>query len=165
MAKIKIRVRAKPPFLRLRPGLDIDRSRHRPVIGCYRSNSYLNLSHENGYVGLSTLAAATGNHICYDTTTISGMNTFTTCTSSIRYKENLTAVGDVSGLLTQTVYNFKWKNKNETGTGLIAEFLNKTNPECVEYYHGNISGINYDCVTAELLEIVKQKDLQNEVSL
>ena len=57
-AKI-IGVRAIPPFLRLKPVLDIDQSRHRPVIGCYKYNSYLNLSHENGNACTGTIASDT----------------------------------------------------------------------------------------------------------
>ena len=39
-----IRVRARPPFPCLMPGLDINRSRHRPFIIYHRSEYYLNLS-------------------------------------------------------------------------------------------------------------------------
>ena len=43
----KIRVRARPPFLYLRPGLGINRSRHRPIMLYNRYNKYLNLLLEN----------------------------------------------------------------------------------------------------------------------
>ena len=41
-----IGVRARPPFPCLRPGLDINRSRHRPVIASYKHSPYINLSHK-----------------------------------------------------------------------------------------------------------------------
>jgi len=52
MAEIEIiGVRARPPFPCLRPGLDIDRSRHRPVIKRINMSIYLNLSHKIGNFG------------------------------------------------------------------------------------------------------------------
>lgn len=55
MAEIEIiGVRARPPFPCLRPGLDINRSRHRPVIASYKHSPYINLSLERCNVGIGT---------------------------------------------------------------------------------------------------------------
>ena len=49
MAEINmIRVRAKPPFLRLRPGLSINQSQHRPFTTAIRIIYYKNLSLQKG---------------------------------------------------------------------------------------------------------------------
>jgi len=55
MAKKIIRVRAEPPFLHLRPGLDINRSRRRPFTLCNMPGLYKKLSAGNDIQGWLSL--------------------------------------------------------------------------------------------------------------
>ncbi|GEM_PF-1308688 len=102
MAEIEIiGVRARPPFPCLRPGLDIDRSRHRPVIKRINMSIYLNLSHkignfgnaigESGYQMEQSLLIIKNGNVCLDD------NAGTACSSRTIPMGAMEADGAVTG--------------------------------------------------------------------
>ncbi|MBI3051832.1 tail fiber domain-containing protein [Candidatus Woesearchaeota archaeon] len=112
-----------------------------------------------GKVAVYSLAAATANTLCYDTTTVNGMNTLSTCSSSRRYKEDIKPlIVDKSKVFQLQPVSFKWKGRNESGVGLIAEDVEPVIPEIVGYYDGRIESVEYKLLTVYLLDIVKKQD-------
>ncbi|MBI2971438.1 MAG: tail fiber domain-containing protein [Candidatus Aenigmarchaeota archaeon] len=113
----------------------------------------------NRKAAVNTLAGAAGNSLCYDTTTVSGMNTFATCSSSRRYKENIEPLSvDKDKVFQLQPVSFKWKNRNESSVGLIAEDVEPVIPELVGYYNGQIESVEYKLLTVYLLDIAKEQD-------
>jgi hypothetical protein len=120
------------------------------------------LVNSSGNVALRTLAGASDTHVCYDTTTISGLNTLSTCSSSLRYKEevqDLSLTYDKDKLYSLRPVTFKWKNRQTRGVGFIAEEVAPVFPDMVFYdREGQIEGINYDQFSAYLLLGLKELD-------
>jgi hypothetical protein len=108
-----------------------------------------------GNVGIGTLAAATGNHLCYDTTSISGMNTFATCSSLRKLKTNIKPFAITSDLLKLNPVSFTDKASKENRYGFIAEEVNAVNPILSTYYKGKLNGVDYDGVVSLLVKTVQ----------
>lgn len=125
----------------------------------------------NGEVKIDSFGAATSAGVCV----LSGV--LSTCSSSIRYKEN---VKDAPFGLTEVTkmrpVTFKWKGRDENDLGLIAEEVAKINPLFVTYKDGKIEGVKYAQLTAVLVNAIKElkgandtqaaqiAQLQNQVS-
>ncbi|TSA44837.1 tail fiber domain-containing protein, partial [bacterium] len=116
----------------------------------------------SGNVSLRTLAGAAADHLCYDTTTVAGLYTLSSCSSSLRYKEDVTDLSvsfAKDQLYSLRPVSFKWKNRNQRGVGFIAEEVAQTYPDMVTYNRdGQIEGINYDQFSAYLLLAIKDVD-------
>ena len=127
---------------------------------------------DDGYFGVKTLGAATANDLCYDTTTITGMATLSTCSgSSQRFKENIQdLMVDIDKVLSLRPVSFDWKDlwvENIDGTlvnmkqsgptvGLIAEEVAALIPEIVKYDpDGQISGLEYKLLSVYELAILQ----------
>lgn len=91
--------------------------------------------------------------------------------STIRIKENLRPLNDASWIYSDSVqpytYDLKDPMVEENQTGLIAEYLEEVNPNCV-YYDANyttnesiVAGVNYNCVMMGML--VEIRNLNTEI--
>lgn len=138
----------------------------------------------SGHVGIAVLAGASASDLCYDTTTISGSNTVSTCSSSLRYKEDVRQlVVDKAKVLALSPIDFKWKGRAERGVGLAAEDVERILPQLVGYAFDNeavqpticdvdgkcqpdpawvrpmrLETVRYKELTVYLLEILKEHD-------
>jgi hypothetical protein len=114
----------------------------------------------NGKLQVDTLASASSTSLCI-TSTSNGV--IATCSSSIRYKEN---VRDANFGLTQVMamrpVTFKWKGRAEQDFGLIAEEMAKIDPQYVTYKDGKIEGVKYPQLTAVLINAVKELKSAND---
>lgn len=121
----------------------------------------------SGNTGFSTLAGAAANHLCYDTTTITGyggtINTLATCSSLRKYKENindLTLGLDTVMKLRPVAYN--WKKTGDADIGFIAEDMFEINPVFGSFYQGKLDGVKYEHLTAVLARAIQELNLNFE---
>jgi len=78
----------------------------------------------NGQVKVDSLASASSTSLCI-TATSNGV--IATCSSSIRYKENVKDAGfGLQDVMAMRPVTFKWKGRNERDFGLIAEEVAKS---------------------------------------
>ncbi len=127
----------------------------------FRTNGNANrvIMDSAGHLSVQTLASATASSVCYDTTTISGFNTLSTCSSSLRYKEDVHDLAfDMGKLLQLRPVDFKWKNRDERSVGFIAEEVANLIPEVITYKDGQIEGIEYKLLTAYLVGAIKDHE-------
>jgi hypothetical protein len=87
-------------------------------------------------------------------------NQIATCSSSARYKDDITALAfDGEKLLALRPVQFQWKETGEPGVGLVAEEVAEVLPELVTYNDkGEVEGVRYDQLTVYLLELLKQHE-------
>lgn len=105
----------------------------------------------HGMVQVDTFGSATALPVCE----LAGV--LSSCSSSLRYKENVeTAPFGLSEIEQMRPVTFKWKGRNETDFGLIAEEVAKINPLFVTYKAGKIEGVKYAQLTAVLVNAVQQ---------
>lgn len=113
-----------------------------------------------GELQVGSLASASATALCITSTT---SGTLATCSSSIRYKEQVQdapfGLKEV-GLMRPVI--FKWKGRTERDFGLIAEEVAAVNPLFVTRKDGKIEGVKYPQLTAVLIAAVKQQ--QAEIS-
>lgn len=102
---------------------------------------------------VGTLAAATANHVCFDTTTVAGANTLATCSSLRALKTNIQPLAASPDELLKLVPRY-FENK-KTGApqyGFIAEEVHAVDPLLSSYYQGTLNGVDYDGMTALLVK-------------
>jgi hypothetical protein len=117
---------------------------------------------DDGYVAINRFAAATANTVCYDTTTTSGMNTFSTCSSLRALKTNIAPLAISSDTLMQLQpVSYNDKATGDPRYGFIAEDVNAVDPVLNTYDRGDLVGVNYDAVAALLTKTVQ--DQQTEI--
>ena len=117
----------------------------------------------DGFVGVDALRGATANDLCYDSTTDAGFNTLSTCSSSIRYKEDVhDLVIDAEKVLALRPVDFKWRGRDERDIGLIAEEVESIIPELVTYKDGVIEGVKYKQLSVYLLGVLKEQQTKLE---
>jgi hypothetical protein len=108
--------------------------------------------------GASIAVGAGNSYLCYDTD--SGRVTRSTgCGSSVLIKQNITDLEvDAIPLLNQLKpKKYKWKNNKEISAGFIAEEMAPIFPEAIIYDDdGNITGFNYDAVTALNTKVIQE---------
>ncbi len=88
-----------------------------------------------GNISLNSFASATGNTVCYDTTSVSGMNTFATCSSDERLKHDIATLqsGGLERILSLRPVNFVG-NDDASGkmrAGFIAQEVLGIIPEAI----------------------------------
>ena len=122
------------------------------------SNQRLAISHANGYVGAAVLASATSNDLCYNTSAISGFNSLSTCSSSERYKENISdlSLGGLETVLALRPVEFDWIGDGEHDLGFIAEETEVIDPILASYHGGQIEGVKYKQLTAVLVKAIQE---------
>jgi hypothetical protein len=111
----------------------------------------------NGEVKIDAFASASATAVCQNAGVLSS------CSSSIRYKENVKdADFGLNDILQMRPVTFKWKGRDENDFGLIAEEVAKINPLFVTYKDKKIEGVKYAQLTAVLVNAIKAlKDANN----
>jgi len=111
----------------------------------------------NGKVQVDSFAAGTMTNVCLNA------NVLATCSSSIRYKENIKdasfGLADVEKMRPVT---FKWKGRDENDLGLVAEEVAKINPLFATYRDGRVEGVKYAQLTAVLVNAIKELKSAND---
>jgi len=111
----------------------------------------------NGEVKVDTFASASGTAVCQNA------NILSSCSSSIRYKENVKdAPFGLNEVEQMRPVTFKWKGRDENDLGLIAEEVAKINPLFVTYKDGKIEGVKYAQLAAVLVGAIKELKRAND---
>lgn len=115
--------------------------------------------------GPSTLATATGNTLCYNTTVIPGINTFATCSSLRKYKKFIAPLG--SSMLSEVMkfdpVSYTSTTSGRRELGFIAEDMQKIDPRVSTFdAKGNLIGIQYDHMVAILTAAIQEQQKQIE---
>jgi Chaperone of endosialidase len=109
----------------------------------------------NGQIHVGTLASASGTSICRNG------NVLSSCSSSIRYKENVKdAPFGLKDVMKMRPVTFKWKGRDENDLGFIAEEMEKVNKLFVSYEHGRIEGVKYPQLTSVLANAIKEQQAE-----
>ena len=112
----------------------------------------------NGKIHVATLAANSATTICRNA------NVLSSCSSSIRYKENVKAAPfGLQEVMEMRPVTFKWRGRDENDLGLIAEEMEKINPLFVTYERGQIEGVKYSQLTAVLVKAVQELKADNDM--
>jgi len=112
----------------------------------------------NGEVKVDTFASASATTVCENG------NVLSSCSSSIRYKENVKdAPFGLDDVMKMRPVTFKWKGRDENDLGLIAEEVAKINPLFTTTKDGKIEGVKYAQLTAVLINAIKQLKNANDV--
>jgi len=112
----------------------------------------------NGQVTIDSWATASATTVCRNG------NVLSTCSSSIRYKENVKDLGiGLPELMSMRPVSFKWKDRDENDFGFIAEEMHDINPLFNTYEKGRIEGVKYPQLTAVIVNAVKtqQKSIES----
>ncbi|MBI2542782.1 MAG: tail fiber domain-containing protein [Candidatus Aenigmarchaeota archaeon] len=127
--------------------------------GYQSAGTMLAINGTTSTVGIKDIATGAGTSICYMTTNITSMYTFASCSSSKRYKEDITPLTfDKEKLFQLEPVSFKWKSNGETSVGLIAEDVEPLFPELVTYKDGQVEGVEYKLLTVYLLDVLKEHE-------
>ncbi len=109
----------------------------------------------NGKVKIDSFGSATASTVCQ----LSGV--LSSCSSSIRYKEN---VKDADFGLRQVQQlrpvTFKWRGRDENDFGFIAEEVAKIDPLFATYKDGHIEGVTYPQLTAILAKAIQEQQAE-----
>lgn len=109
--------------------------------------------HVDGRIRVTTLGSAGATSLCRNAS-----NQISTCSSSRRYKTNITPF--LSGLeLIDRLHPvaFEWKHGGERDLGLVAEDVEQVEPLLVTYTALGVEGVKYDRVAVVLLNAVKEQ--------
>ncbi|MBT3408539.1 tail fiber domain-containing protein [Candidatus Woesearchaeota archaeon] len=111
----------------------------------------------NGRLKVNLLAAATANTLCYNNTGV-----LSSCTSSIKYKEDVQNLTNGLNHLNQMrSVNYKWKGRDERDIGFIAEEMNEIDPIYVTLdKNGDVQGVKYNLLTAVLAKAIQEQQKQ-----
>ncbi len=112
----------------------------------------------NGKIQVDTLASASATTLCINSSVISS------CSSSIRYKENVKDLDmGMDELMKMRPVAFKWKGRDENDFGFIAEEMHKINPLFNTYNKDNqIEGVKYTQLTAVIVKAIQKQQHQIE---
>jgi Chaperone of endosialidase len=111
----------------------------------------------NGKLYVATFASSSATTVCQNS------NVLSSCSSSIRYKENVKdGTFGLKDVMLMRPVTFKWKGRDEKDVGLIAEEVEKSNPLFVTYERGQIEGVKYPQLTAVLVNAVKELKAGND---
>jgi hypothetical protein len=109
----------------------------------------------NGEVKVDTFASASATTVCQNG------NVLSTCSSSIRYKEQIKpAPFGLNEIMQMRPITFKWRGRDEDDFGLVAEEVEKVNPLFVTYARGQIEGVKYPQLTAVLIKAVQEQQAE-----
>jgi hypothetical protein len=114
----------------------------------------------NGEMQIDSFATATSTNLCRSTTG-SSAGILASCSSSIRYKEQIedSALG-LNEVMEMRPVTFKWKGRDEHDFGFVAEEMAKINPLFVTYDRGRIEGVKYSQLTAVLVKAVQEQQAE-----
>jgi hypothetical protein len=109
----------------------------------------------NGEVQVDSWAAASATTVCKNG------NVLATCSSSIRYKEDVKPLDmGLNQVMRMEPVKFKWKGRDEADFGLVAEDMHRIDPLLVTYEKGEIEGVKYPQLTAILVHAVQEQQAE-----
>lgn len=109
----------------------------------------------NGKVKIDSFASAASTTVCENG------NVLATCSSSIRYKEQVKpAPFGLKEVMEMRPITFKWKDRDEKDLGFVAEDMEKINPLFVTYERGQIEGVKYPQLTAVLVRALQEQQAE-----
>jgi hypothetical protein len=113
-----------------------------------------------GLLQLPTLGAAGATTLCRNAS-----NQISTCSSSIRYKDNINSFTPGLSLIRQLrPVSFNWKADGKPDFGLVAEDVNKFEPLLTTTNDkGEVEGVKYDRVGVVLVNAVNEQQSQIEM--
>ncbi len=112
-----------------------------------------------GAVTIPTLGAAGSTSLCRNAS-----NQISTCSSSIRYKQNVNPFGSGLSLIKKLrPVSFNWRANNQADLGLVAEDVARVEPLLTTTNDkGEVEGVKYDRVGVVLINAVKEQQTQIE---
>lgn len=132
---------------------------HDGEVGIGTSNPQARL-HVAGTLRVDTLGTGGATPLCLNTTT----NQLATCSSSLRYKTEVTPFTPGLGLVDRLEpIAFAWKDDGLRDVGFAAEAVASVDPRLVTYNGaGQVEGVKYDRLTTALVNAVKELKERNE---
>jgi hypothetical protein len=118
------------------------------------------LANDNRTVTIGQLGSTpSAIHVCLD-----AGNTFTQCSSSLRFKDHVVPFNNGLDLVRQLQpIKFTWKHNGTPDLGLGAEDVAEVEPLLVTYNNeGRIQGVKYDQLNVILINAIKQQQEQIE---
>jgi len=110
--------------------------------------------HSGGEFEVRQLGSAGSTQLCRN-----GSNRIATCSSSLRYKNNVedfTSGIDILSRMRPVTFN--WKDSGDLDVGLVAEEVAKVEPLLVTFNsRGVVEGVKYDRIGVLLVNVVKQQ--------
>ncbi|MDD5055596.1 MAG: tail fiber domain-containing protein [Candidatus Peribacteraceae bacterium] len=115
-----------------------------------------NLVVSNSFAFKMRPATGANNYICYTATGALG-----TCSSSIRYKENVQDLGlGLETIRRMRPVTFRYKSDGTVDLGFVAEEVAAVNPLMAFYENGIVEGVKYSQITAVLTNAVQALDVR-----
>jgi hypothetical protein len=113
----------------------------------------------NGVIRVDSLGAAGSTTLCRNAS-----NQISTCSSSIRYKKNISSFTSGLDLIRRLrPVSFNWKADGTADFGLVAEAVNKVEPLLTTTNEkGEVEGVKYDRVGVVLVNAVNEQQTQIE---
>ncbi|MEP6904239.1 MAG: tail fiber domain-containing protein, partial [Actinomycetota bacterium] len=113
----------------------------------------------NGIIRVVSLGSAGATSLCRNAS-----NEISTCSSSIRYKQNINPFTPGLSLIKQLrPVSFNWRADNQADFGLVAEEVNKVEPLLTTTNDkGEVEGVKYDRVGVVLVNAVQEQQTQIE---
>jgi len=110
-------------------------------------------------VVINQLGTAGTDHLCRN-----ALNQISSCSSSIRYKQNVNSFTQGLSLIKRLrPVSFNWRANNQADLGLVAEEVNKIEPLLTTTNDkGEVEGVKYDRVGVVLVNAVQEQQLQIE---
>ncbi|HMO81426.1 MAG TPA: tail fiber domain-containing protein [Pyrinomonadaceae bacterium] len=120
-------------------------------------NTLLNTLTISNALTLNVLAAAGSTQLCRNAFQQVG-----SCSSSMRYKENINPFGSGIDLLNRLrPVTFNWTTDHREDLGLVAEEVEDVDPRLVTYNsEGAVEGVKYDRIGVVLINVVKEQQDQ-----
>jgi hypothetical protein len=111
----------------------------------------------NGIITVRTLGAAGATALC-----LNASNQISTCSSSLRYKTNVTPFREGLNLINRLrPITFDWKANGEADLGLAAEDVAAVEPLLVIHNDkGEVEGVKYDRINVLLINAIKEQQAQ-----
>lgn len=111
----------------------------------------------NGTIGVATLGAAGATTLCRNAS-----NQISTCSSSLRYKTNITGFSPGLSFVNKLrPISFDWKDGGLKDVGFGAEDIAKIDPRFVTYNHaGEVEGVKYDRLSVAFVNAIKEQQDQ-----
>jgi hypothetical protein len=117
----------------------------------------LALNGPGGTVAIGALGSGGSNYVC-----LNGSNEFATCSSSLRYKNNVSDLPlGLDAVAKLRPVTFNWKDSGQADLGFVAEDVNKVTPLLTTLNQdGQIEGVKYDRITAVLVKGMQEQQQQ-----
>lgn len=108
-----------------------------------------------GGIRVGTLGASTAMNVC-----INGSGDLSACSSSGRYKDNITDLGlGLDAIMNLRAVSFDWKESGESDFGFVAEEVAAVSSLLATYNkEGEIQGVKYDQLTAILTNAIQEQE-------